>query len=234
MVQHLKARGKGQGQMMQLLARQINQKFLPPTLYFEFDVQDDEQDMLQAEIRDQRSKIWERDITDGALTIRVAREQMLDKGDITREQFIQMELDSGRLQDGAPILTLFFSDDPTVSSLLDFGLDNPLNIRDNSADAALREIDKAIQKAFKFLASAQGQVQKKNGREALAALENLKEEYEEVELQEEMEEELAAQEAATGKPRPRTASDRQDIRNEDDYRGDGASSAVDSATGKRG
>ena len=49
-------------------------KFLPPSLKMRFDVPDDWIDQVQAEIHNTRSQRWERNLTDGAVTIRVARE----------------------------------------------------------------------------------------------------------------------------------------------------------------
>ena len=56
-------------------------------------------------------------------------------GDITQDQFIEMELDDGRLEDGTSVLTLFVNDD--YAELLDIGVDNPLDIGRPTARCSL-------------------------------------------------------------------------------------------------
>ena len=221
MIQHLKARRKGAGQAMQLLARQLNQKYLPATLTFTFDIQDDEQDMLQADVRDRRSIYRERDINDGSITIRVTREQALHKGDITDAQFEQMELEDGRLADGTDVLALFFSPDSEIKALLSLNLDNPLQINDNDAEVALREIDLAINRALEAIINLNVSGQKARARQSLAALERLREMYagDEESDEEEEEGELESPEV--------TDADRERIRNEDDYDGEGVRDVVE-------
>ena len=174
MIQHLKARGKGIGQTLQTFQRQINQKFLPRTLWFEFDQQDDEQDMVQAEVRDMRSIRHERDLTSGTVDIRTAREQMLDKGDLTPAQFERMELEDGRLPDGASILTLFYSEDEEIKQYLsDVG--DPKTMLERDIDSALNT---AINGALEAIAHLPRDSQRGKARQALAALEFVKEERE--------------------------------------------------------
>lgn len=93
-------------------------KFLPPHLKMVFDYQDDQEDENQAKIRGLRSEYWDREVKSGIITVRVAREQMLEKGDITDSQFEDLELADGRLEDGSPIDVLFYSTDPVYRSLL--------------------------------------------------------------------------------------------------------------------
>ena len=50
LLQHLKQRGKGPGQILQLTERLMNFKFIPPHLKFMTDFQDDAQDQQEAEI----------------------------------------------------------------------------------------------------------------------------------------------------------------------------------------
>jgi len=172
MIQHLKARGKGIGQTLQTFQRQINQKFLPRTLWFEFDQQDDEQDMVQAEVRDMRSIRHERDLASGTVDIRTAREQMLDKGDLAPAQFERMELEDGRLPDGAPILTLFYTEDEEIKQYLG-GIGDPKTFMDRDIDSALNT---AINGALEAIAHLPRDAQRGKARQALAALEFVKEE----------------------------------------------------------
>lgn len=174
MIQHLKARGKGIGQTLQTFQRQINQKFLPRTLLFEFDQQDDEQDMVQAEVRDMRSIRHERDLTSCTIDIRTAREQMLDKGDLTPAQFERMELEEGRLPDGASILTLFYSEDEEIQQYFNIG--DPKTMLERDIELTLNA---DIHNALEAIAHLPRDTQRSKARQALAALEFVKEEREE-------------------------------------------------------
>ncbi len=192
MIQHLKARGKGIGQTLQTFQRQINQKFLPRTLWFEFDQQDDEQDMVQAEVRDMRSIRHERDLTSGTVDIRTAREQMLDKGDLTPAQFERMELTDGRLPDGASILTLFYSEDEDIKQFLS-PLGDPKTMMERDIDSILNT---AINATLEAIAHLPRDSQRGKARQALAALEFVKEERE---VAEEIEEESRVETRVDGR-----------------------------------
>jgi hypothetical protein len=117
-VQHAKMRGKGPGAIIQEVKRQFEAKVLPPHLYLEFDYQDDEQDEQQARIRETRAKTRTQDLKSGTVNVRVAREQMLEAGDLTEAQFIDLELRDGRLEDGSLIESLFFMNDRDIQALL--------------------------------------------------------------------------------------------------------------------
>lgn len=152
MIQHLKARGKAFGSLINGIEDAFNRKVLPAYLRLQFDQQDDEQDANRAEIREKRSQQRQRDAQTGALTVRVMREQMLEDAEITDAQFSEMELEDGRLPDGTPVLTLFSSPDPRMQTLL-AGVDpaqpDPVAVEDairrnepllfTSPNAAMRE-----------------------------------------------------------------------------------------------
>lgn len=230
MIQHLKARGKGTGQILALIERQINWKYLPPSLDFHFDFQDDEQDALRADISDKRSQRNERDLAVGSITVRVDRERMLEDGDITRPQFEQMELDDGRLEDGTNVLALFFSADREMKELLNIGLDNPFSYN-GEVDGVLRRIDSAIGEAHKWLVEQGWSTKKQKARQAIAALEQLKRNWEE-RIEERGEDNLGERQGRNrpsgsqdgrNQPGPKptqTAADAERRRNEDDYRGE--------------
>ena len=229
MLSHLKARGKGPGQIMQTIERQMNQKFLPDTLTFQFDFQDDEQDAMQAEIRDVRSQRHERNVGGGIITVRTAREQMLSDGDLTPPQFESMELEDGRLPSGDSVLSLFFSTDKDIQALLKLNMTNPLKIDEERIESAITQIDAAILKVQEAIAIEGWSTQKQKARQALAALEHLKAKWEEsVELEEE--EEPAP---VPGRPREQSSADTERRRNEDDFRGDAEITAVRGAIGKK-
>jgi len=232
MLSHMKARGKGPGQIMQTIERQLNQKFLPDTLTFQFDFQDDEQDAMQAEIRDKRSQRHERDVGGGIITVRVSREQMLSDGDLTPPQFESMELIDGRLPSGDSVLSLFFSPDKDIRGLLALDMKNPLKIdkvgmlNSDRQFSALIQIDAAILKVQEAIAVEGWSTQKQKARQALAALEYLRELWE-PELEE------VEKPMLSGRPRENTAADTERVRNEDDYRGDAEITAVRGAIGKK-
>lgn len=117
LLQHLKQRGKGPGQILEITENLINYKFLPPYLRFEFDFQDDAQDRQVAEIKRIRIEGHRQAIMTGTVSTRVIREQMLNDGDLDRSQFERLELEDGRLADGTSVLALFYSEDPTSERL---------------------------------------------------------------------------------------------------------------------
>jgi hypothetical protein len=118
--QHIAGATSGAGQTLAAISmmiggstrgqRHMAGKFLPPHLRFVFDFQDDELDRMRAEIRDLRSQRHDRDLTSGAVTVRVVREQMLSDGDITEAQFQDMELEDGRTPDGLHVLDMFYQE----------------------------------------------------------------------------------------------------------------------------
>lgn len=132
-------------------------KFLPPQLKLVFDFQDDEQDRAEAEIRDRRSTTNERDVNDGLITVRVARERMLGDGDITDAQFADMEMQSGRTEDGRGITDVLYSENPLTEGI---DPDNP--------DLTL--VEERLSEAKRIAATATSGVQRREAKVAAAAL----------------------------------------------------------------
>jgi hypothetical protein len=179
LIQHIKQRGKGPGQIIQTTESQLNQKVLSSRLKMEFDFQDDAEDMQVAEIRHIRSQKRQRDLLTKSVTIRVAREQMLEAKEITRKQFEVMELEDGRLEDGTSVLALFFSQDKNISGFLQMNeVDNPLDMNDNDPEYILDEISRLTAEANKTLVNSSSDKEKWSATLALGALNKLKEEYE--------------------------------------------------------
>lgn len=146
LLQHLKQRGKGPGQILQLTENLMNYKYLPPYLQFQADFQDDAQDRQTAEIRGVRANTRVQTLASGAADERALRLQMYNDGEITREQLERLELDSGRLENGDNVLSLFFSNDANFRRLLKLpGVDNPLDTKTYNPDYILMAI--ADQKA---------------------------------------------------------------------------------------
>lgn len=136
LLQHLKQRGKGPGQIIQDIERLFNFKYLPNYLEMQFDYQDDAQDRQQAEIKRIRADRRRQDASTKTMDTRTLRQQMLDDGDMTDDQFEALELADGRLEDGTSVLALFYSEDPQVTQYLDLGVDDPLDIVGNSSEVA--------------------------------------------------------------------------------------------------
>jgi hypothetical protein len=169
LVSHLKARMKGIGQLIQITERAIGPKLLPPTLGLVFDYQDDAQDHEVANIRKVRSERHQIDVTLGTLDIRTARQQMVGDGDMTQQQFDELELGEGRLPDGTPVLTLFYSADHRA--MLNLGVPDPIG---QAGDPNLKPIiEETRSDLIRDLATTTQFRARRMIREALAALDAL-------------------------------------------------------------
>lgn len=131
LLQHLKQRGKGPGQILQVTERGLNFKFVPSRMKAQFDFQDDAQDRQASEIKMVRANSRVQDMSSGVTDQRTLREQMFEAGDITVEQFEKMELESGRLPDGTDVKSLFFKKGREFRQYLDMGVENPLDVMNN-------------------------------------------------------------------------------------------------------
>jgi hypothetical protein len=118
-VQHMKQRGKGPGQTIEIVESKFNAKFLPPQLKLAFDYQDDAQDRQVADIRNIRAQARQRDLLATITNTRIEREKMSADGEISPEQFEYLELEDGRLVDGVSVEVLFYSDDPDYKEMLE-------------------------------------------------------------------------------------------------------------------
>lgn len=135
-LQHMKARGKAIGELLQITKRKFEQKFLPPYLTLVHDYTDDEEDMAQASIMGERATSYETLLNARAMTERIVRERLLLDGTITEIQFETMELDSGRLKDGEPVIALFQSADAETRQMLS-GI-NPDSASEESINSAIK------------------------------------------------------------------------------------------------
>lgn len=174
LIQHMKQRGKGPGQILEMTERLFEYKALPAHLKMVFDYQDDAQDKQVAEIRGKRAERHERDLLSGSVDVRTVREQMVDDGDLTQDQFVAMELEDGRLEDGSDVLTLFMNDD--YIDLLDIGVDDPLDVQENDKSEVLLAIEAKRRELWGELNSATPR-HRRPVREALAALDKLEDMY---------------------------------------------------------
>lgn len=191
MYQHVAGLTGGPGATLQMLAQMIGgpergggrllpstPRFLPPQLKMVFDFQDDEQDRTAAEIRNERSQARERDVNDGIINVRVAREQMVSDGEISEAQFADMELEDGRLGDGSDVLTLFNSPDPFFRDVLALGLPEPLDVTNNGRAEAMAAIEQAALDCMAIAGNPVNARQRDQAKQALAALQALKALYE--------------------------------------------------------
>lgn len=125
-VQHMKMQGKGPGAIIREVERQFNAKVLPPHLYFEFDYQDDGQDEGRARINKTRAEGRSLYLSAKIIDTRVARQQMVETGELSEAQYLDLELQDGRLEDGSPLESLFYLNDRDFQFLLrDIDPDSP-------------------------------------------------------------------------------------------------------------
>lgn len=173
-VQHFKTRGKGAAQFMVDFTEQFTLKVLPESLTAEFDYVDDTQDQQAAAIRKTRAEARQIDLTAETIDTRTAREQMLEEGEITEQQFEALELADGRLQDGMDVLTLFFSLDEELTRLLDLGVDNPIDVAANGMEEMAAAIDEQLLACWQRHDTAPNANIKRKARQAMAALDKLR------------------------------------------------------------
>lgn len=139
LIQHLKAQTKGIGHLLAIAEQAIFIKVLPFSLTAEFDYTDDAQDRQSAEIKKIRSERHQVDLTAAAVDERTVREQMLSDEDLSQSQFERLELEDGRMDDGSPVLQVFY--DPEYAAILNMGIADPLDKVANTPDLILPIIE---------------------------------------------------------------------------------------------
>ncbi len=177
LLQHMKQRRKGPGEIMNTISRRLNMKFLPPHVKMEFDYQDDAQDRQQAEIEKLRADKRVQDASTKIINTHVSRAIMLDRGEITRNQFAKLELEDGRLMDGSSVLTLFWKDEPLINEYLDLGTDDPLNTAENDKETMKIVIREKGTEIARAISGEKNDEDKIIMKQALAALEKLEDFY---------------------------------------------------------
>lgn len=171
-VQHLKMQGKGPGAILREVERQFNAKVLPPHLYLEFDHQDDGQDKQQAEINRTRAEGRNIYLSAKVIDTRIARQQMVETGELSEAQYLDLELQDGRLEDGSPIESLFYLNDRDIQFLL-------RNIDPDSPDTEILEA--RLEEAYYVALNAPTANLKDKGKMVAILLKRLKGEEEEEE-----------------------------------------------------
>lgn len=177
-VQDKKGRGKGVGEFIETFVERMEEVYLNKEIFaLEFDNLDDDQDEQEAGIRDKRSTGRERDLRSGITIIRVERERMWEDGEITYEQFAEMELEDGRLPEGLDVLLLFQSEDRDFKQWLDVGVSDPTNITKNDPQKMADTIhDKHIE-VSRLIHEETNAQRRRKARQALAALDKLRSMY---------------------------------------------------------
>ena len=176
-MQESRQRGKLPAEFHSELDQQLTQKYLPSHLEMVSDWSDDYQDEREAINEDIRARNRERDLGSGSITVRAAREQMVEKRDLTRGQFREMELLDGRLENGSHISVLFYLQKPPYKALLDLDVEYPTSMRLNDKDTMLEKIDEQSAKTLIELASTSSYRERRKLEEILAALKWLEDEY---------------------------------------------------------
>lgn len=183
-VQDRKGRGKGVGDCIKTIAEAINQFVLPPHLKVVFDYLDDDQDMRESDIRSKRAESRYKDLSSGVTTVRVERERMASAGEITSQQFEDMELADGRQADGTDVLQLFYTDDKYVQTMLSMPeLAEPTDIAANDPFVAIQAIEAAKRRIYEISSKYASTRVMRSSRRATAALNRLRSLYEEAATQ---------------------------------------------------
>lgn len=177
LIQHLKQRGKGPGQIIQMTEMMFNAKYLPPNLKLVFDFQDDEEDRQSAETKEVRSRRWATAIKSGSMDTHTARAQMVEVGDLERGQYERLELEDGRLEDGTTVLTLFYSKDSNIKKYLKLPVEDPLDIDENSWETLKEPVEKNKTMAMTTIVNSTKSDERWSAQKALSALKELEKLY---------------------------------------------------------
>jgi hypothetical protein len=176
-VSHMAARGRLPAEFTEDFAEQFTLKLCPDPIEAVYDYQDDDQDRDRALARDIRSRFRERNANSGIIDREAEQRMMVNDGDLTREEFIRMQLRIGKLEDGTPIATLFYSQDELTQQLLALpGISNPLLFSKNDERIVLSKIEENKTLCYQLLAQG-GRKNTSKANQALAALEWLETQY---------------------------------------------------------
>lgn len=183
--QHIAGMGGGVGYLLQVFINMLGGtpmadvlgKPVPPHLQVVFDNQDDEQDAQEADMRKVRSDYWTANLTDGLIDVRTGRLQMLDAGDLTEQEFDDLELGEGRLPDGTDVLNLFMTTDPDIREMLSISVGDVLNVEANDRETVLQAISDKELEVRAMLQSPSRPAIFDKAKQAFAALQALRELY---------------------------------------------------------
>ena len=177
-IANMKARGRLPADFTADFKQQGDYKICPPYLEIHFDFMDDDEDMQRANIRDIRSRRVERLAQGEAIDAEGQRRMLLEDRDITREEFIRLQYADGKLENGIPVATLFYTSDPLVRALCTIdGFEYPTVFSENDPEQIKTEIQIALARVYELLARTSSIAQRRKAESALAALEWLESEY---------------------------------------------------------
>lgn len=179
LLQHLKQRGKGPGQIIESMEAMINFKYLPPHLKIRFDFQDDAEDQQAADIRHTRAQTRQSDMVAKVITARTVRQQMMADNEITASQFETMELEDGRLPSGVSVMTLFYSKKAPFTEILNMGVENPEDIYTNDPEKMFKKIAEQRRLIHEKIATTPNYTRQLPYMQAEAALNALEKMYQE-------------------------------------------------------
>jgi hypothetical protein len=174
-ISNMQSRGRLPIDFINDLQEQMEFKLCPPYIEPVFFEQDDEQEMMQANITDIRSRSVSRTAEHGILDVPAQRRLMLENNEISRAEFVRQQLDDGFLEDGSPVAVLFYSEDTVIKKLLKFEGD-PLMFEENDPQETIARIHVQMIECYKIM-NEPSEARKRKAGEALAALEWLKGQY---------------------------------------------------------
>jgi len=177
-IANMKARGRLPADYTSDLKLQFDLKVCPPYLETRLDFQDDEEDQQRAVIQDIRSRRVQRLAEQGIIDNEGQRRTMLADGELSREEFVRMQQESGKLEDGTPIEAVFYFEDDLIQNLTQLsGHPQPLVLEDNDPAAIVREIHVQQSRALEILGRSSSLIQRRKATLAHAALSWLEEKY---------------------------------------------------------
>jgi hypothetical protein len=110
-ISQARVRGRLPKQFVELIEREFNFKVLPPHLKMEFQFIDEDVEQREAVISDIRARRRERNLAGKVTTPEIELQIMRDEGDIDDIVFGLARLQNGKLPNGAPVESLFYSKD---------------------------------------------------------------------------------------------------------------------------
>jgi len=182
-ISNMQSRGRLPADFIADLQEQMEFKLCPPFIKPVFYEQDDEQEMMQANISDIRSRSVARTSEYEIIDAAAQRRIMMENNEISREEFIRQQLADGFLEDGSPIATLFYSDDKVIAKLLRFGdIPEPLLYEQNDPATVIAAIHGQMAECYRIMMS-NSVAKKRRASEALAALEWLRGQYQKMTME---------------------------------------------------
>lgn len=159
---------------MESFLQQANSKLVPPHLQVKMDFVDDQADKERSTIQDIDSRNFERQMSAGVTTPEVVQQIQFEKGYINRSQLRSMQLSRGKLENGAPVQSLFFNPNYTDMLILPSWL---LVTPATTPEVALEAISVNKMYIYAIVGETKSQPVHNKAEEALAALEWLESEY---------------------------------------------------------